>query len=201
MTRLMIASVLWTCLVMPAGSSASAAQFGPAGGSIAAARPSGQAGPAKDPANNTKSRLDPKGFVTKVSEGGAMEVEAGTLAATRASSAEVKAFARRMIDDHSKAGHELMLLAQQKGITVDSAAADKTSLTSLQQLSGAAFDRAYMDQMVANHEATIEIFKSQIEHGKDHAIRDWAEKTLPTVREHLDLAKKTREGLSGTSTR
>jgi putative membrane protein len=200
MNRLIVASVLLAWLGMPVGSSASA-QLAPAGGGAAPSpRPGGQAGQAKDPANNTKTRLDPKGFVAKVSLGGATEVEAGTVAATKASNADVKAFARRMVDDHSKAGHELMLLAREKGITVtDNTAAAKASLKSLEQLSGDAFDRAYMDQMVANHEATVEIFKSQIEHGKDQAIRDWAEKTLPTVREHLELAKKTRDRLTAAT--
>ena len=85
------------------------------------------------------------------------EVELGTLAKDKASSRDVKGFAQRMVDDHSKAGDELKAIAQRKNLTWPSALpADAVALKDrLSKLSGAAFDRAYIDAMVNGHREVL----------------------------------------------
>jgi putative membrane protein len=130
-------------------------------------------------------------FITKVAQGGRTEVELGQLALKQASSEDVKQFAQRMVDDHSKAGDELKDLAASKGVTLpaDVGKHNKSTMDKLAKLSGADFDREYMKHMVKAHNMTIEVFEKEVKSGKDAETKAWAEKTLPTVREHQTMAR------------
>jgi putative membrane protein len=132
-------------------------------------------------------------FMTKVAQGGKTEVELGQLALKQASSEDVKLFAQRMIDDHSKAGEELSTLAVSKGITLpaDLDKKHKEKLDKLAKFSGADFDREYMKQMVNDHNMNVTLFEKEAKDGKDAETKAWAEKSLPTLREHLTMARDT----------
>jgi putative membrane protein len=139
-------------------------------------------------------------FVTKAAKGGLAEVQLGQLAADKASSDQVKQFGQRMVSDHSKANDELKSLAQKKNITLptDLDPQDKATHDRLSKLSGAAFDRAYMQHMLADHRKDVNEFKRESTAGKDPDVKAWAEKTLPTLEEHLKLAQDTTKAV-GTS--
>ena len=141
-------------------------------------------------------------FVTKVAKGGMAEVELGKLAAEKASSDEVKKFGQRMADDHSKANDELKTLARSKNITLPSEIGpqEKALRDRLMKLSGPAFDQAYMKAMVSDHVKDVNEFKMESKSGKDPEVKAWAAKTLPTLEEHLALARST-SGAVGTSGR
>lgn len=132
-----------------------------------------------------------KSFVMKAAMGGMTEVELGQLALSQASSEDVKRFAQRMVDDHSKAGQELKQLAESKGMQVPAMLDNdhKKTKDKLSKLSGAAFDREYMSTMVKAHQKTVELMEGQSKNGKDMELKSWADKTLPTVREHLQMAR------------
>jgi putative membrane protein len=133
-------------------------------------------------------------FVTKTASAGMAEVEFGKIAVERASSEEVKKFARRMVDDHSKANDELKTLAQNKKITLPDAPDPhvKAMRDRLSKLSGASFDRAYMQMMIADHRKALNDFRLASKAAKDADVKGWAAKTLPTIEEHLKLAQTTR---------
>jgi putative membrane protein len=139
-------------------------------------------------------------FVTKAAQGGMAEVELGKLATEKASTDAVKQFGQRMVDDHSKANDELKTLAQSKNITLptDIGAKHKAVHDRLMKLSGAAFDQAYMKAMVSDHVEDVNEFKTESKSGKDAAVKAWAAKTLPTLEEHLKMARDTN-GAVGTS--
>ena len=141
-------------------------------------------------------------FVMKVAKGGMAEVELGKLAAEKASSDEVKKFGQRMADDHSKANDELKTLARSKNITLPSEIGpeEKALRDRLMKLSGPAFDQAYMKAMVSDHVKDVNEFKMESKSGKDPEVKAWATKTLPTLEEHLALARST-SGAVGTSGR
>ena len=142
-------------------------------------------------------------FVVNVAKDGMAEVELGKLATEKASRDDVKKFGQRMADDHSKANDELKSLAQTKGITLPSAvdAKDKAEHDRLAKLSGAPFDRAYMQHMVAGHRKAAAAFRTESKTGKDSDVKAWAAKTLPTIEEHLKMAQDTAKdvGAVGTS--
>lgn len=127
-------------------------------------------------------------FVMKAAEGGMMEVELGQLAASKAKNDDVKQLGQKMVDDHSKANEELKSLAQQKGITLptEPSAKAKQKKARLEKLSGDAFDRAYVQEMMKDHSKDIAEFEKEAKSGKDPEIKAWAEKTLPTLHQHRD---------------
>lgn len=139
-------------------------------------------------------------FIHEAAEGGMAEVELGRLAQEKASSAEVKSFGKRMVDDHSKANDELKSLAQSKKVTLpsDLDAKDKATRDRLSKLSGAAFDRAYMRTMLADHKKDVNEFRHESTSAKDPDVKSFAAKTLPTLEDHLKLAQDANKAV-GTS--
>jgi putative membrane protein len=130
-------------------------------------------------------------FVMKAAKGGKMEVELGRLAAKKGRNAAVKNFGRRMVTDHTRAGNKLKMLAAKKHITLPAEmdAEGQETMKSLSALSGSAFDRAYMDMMVSDHEKDIAEFEMESTGGTDADIKGFATKTLPTLKTHLRLAR------------
>lgn len=149
-------------------------------------------------ANRMKQSAD-QGFVTKAAEGGKAEVELGTLATQRASNEQVKQFGQRMIDDHSKANDELKSIVAGKAMSVPNAmdAKSRAVKTRLSKLTGAAFDRAYMEDMVKDHQEDIAEFQREADHGADPDIKAFAQKTLPTLQHHLQMAQDTLNAVKG----
>jgi len=150
------------------------------------------------------AKVSAKTFVDHAAEGGLAEVELGKLAADQATNADVKQFAHKMVDDHSKAGDELSGLASSKGIpapTTVTSPKGRATIDRLSKLSGPAFDRAYMQAMVADHDHDVNEFKSYVAHGDDAELKAWAEKTLPTLEEHQRLAKQTAANVGAVKNR
>jgi putative membrane protein len=139
-------------------------------------------------------------FVTKAAQGGMAEVELGKLAVEKAASDEVKKFGQRMVDDHSKAVEELKTLAQNKHITLPTAIDPReTALHDrLAKLSGPAFDRAYIQAMLADHRKVLNEFRMEAKMGKDGDVKGWAAKTLPMIEEHVKLVQNATRAV-GTS--
>jgi len=94
-----------------------------------------------------------KTFMTKAAQGGMAEVELGQLATQKGQSDDVKKFGQRMVDDHSKANDQLKSLASEKGVTLPTSldAKDRALKDRLSKMSGAQFDKAYMQAMVKDH--------------------------------------------------
>jgi putative membrane protein len=139
-------------------------------------------------------------FVMNTNWVGIAEIELGKLASEKAMSADVKSFGQRMATDHGKAGDELKTLAQGKGITLptDMDAKHKAVRDRLMKLSGEAFDHAYIAEMVNGHRQAVAAFRTEAKSGKDPDIKAWAEKTLPTIQDHLKVAQSLNKPV-GTS--
>jgi putative membrane protein len=130
-------------------------------------------------------------FIRKAAEGGKAEVELGKLAQEKAASPEVKQFGERMVNDHSKANDQLKEVAQKEGVTLPTKldAKDAATKARLEKLSGEAFDRAYMKDMVADHAKDVREFKNEAKNGKDPDVKNFAAQTAPTLENHLKEAK------------
>jgi len=130
-------------------------------------------------------------FIRKAAEGGKAEVELGKLAQEKAASPEVKQFGERMVNDHSKANDQLKEVAQKEGVTLPTKldAKDAATKARLEKLSGEAFDRAYIKDMVADHTKDVREFKNEAKNGKDPDVKNFAAQTAPTLEDHLKEAK------------
>jgi putative membrane protein len=145
-------------------------------------------------------------FVMEAAMGGMAEVELGRLATERGASDAVKQFGQRMVDDHSRANSELMQLVSGKGLTPPTVldAKHQALVTRMSALSGAAFDSAYAKEMVKDHTKTIALFQREVSRGTDVDLKAFAQKTLPALQEHLQMARALPNGkgsMSGNTNR
>lgn len=153
-------------------------------------------------------------FVEDLSVASMAEVELGNLAKARGTSRDVKQFADMMAADHSKAGNELRQIAQRHGIAQPSQMDEKHRdlKTKLSAMRGAEFDREYMNAMVQGHQDVIDRLQTRTEEHRfgddtgtvepepndnsvEASLNLWAARALPTVRHHLDEAKRIDEAL------
>ena len=103
-------------------------------------------------------------FVAKATEAGAVEVAVGKLALEKATSPAVKAFATRMVADHGQANEELTRLAAEQSIKVsDASSAVSKATAKLSPLTGAQFDREYMEMQVAAHQNAVVLFEHEVQ--------------------------------------
>jgi putative membrane protein len=136
-------------------------------------------------------------FADKAAQGGMAEVKLGQLAKDKASSQAVKDFGQKMIDDHTKANDDLKGVAAKEGVTLPTSldARDQATYDRLSKLSGTAFDKAYMRDMVADHRTDVNEFRRESDHGTNPGLKAFAARTLPTLEEHLKLAESTETNL------
>jgi putative membrane protein len=137
--------------------------------------------------------LDSDEFLAKAMRDGMWQIQASHLALQKSSDPDVKKFAARMIDDHSKIDHEIVELAKTAGarlpeeITGD----QKIKFDDMSKLIGHEFDKRFMQYNVDDHEDYVKIFSEQAEKGSDVGVKAFASRNLPTLKEHLQFAKGT----------
>lgn len=155
---------------------------------------------AKSTANGGVPTAD-RHFMDKAAQGGMAEVELAQLAEQNASNPAVKSFAQRMVTDHSKANDELKQLAAQEGVSLPTSldAKDQATKARLEKLHGAAFDKAYMHDMVMDHKKDVAEFKHEETAAHTPSLRDWAKQTTPTLESHLQEAEKVAPQVGATS--
>jgi putative membrane protein len=136
-------------------------------------------------------------FMEEAALGGLMEVELGKYAQQNAVNPRVRNFGAMMVKDHSKANDELKALAAKKNILFPTALdeAHLRKLNNLKEKKGADFDKAYMDEMLDDHQKDTDKFKRHAEDGMDPDIRTFASKTLPVLLMHQDSARTINDAL------
>lgn len=132
-------------------------------------------------------------FVKKAAAAGMAEVEMGKLGSQKATNADVKAFAKRMVADHTKANKELAAAAQAKGLEVPSSP-DMMHKAMMKKFEGQSadkdFDHDFMQQMVKDHKAVVELFGTAAsDENLDPDLRALAKKTLPVLQQHMKDAQ------------
>jgi putative membrane protein len=129
-------------------------------------------------------------FVVQASTAQLAQVHLGKLAARQSPSADVRQFAQRLVDEGTRLGKELGDLASRnKWDLAAGVDGDHNTLAGrLAGLTGEAFDREYLNSVVKDSEKLITLFETQARNGKDAALREWAGKTLPSLRGHLKVA-------------
>jgi putative membrane protein len=95
----------------------------------------------------------------------------------------------------------LQSVAQQKGITppADIDSHDKSMKDKLSKLQGAEFDKAYMQNMVKDHEKDVAEFRKEAQNAKDPDVKAFAQKTLPILEQHLQMARTVASQVGASS--
>jgi putative membrane protein len=147
------------------------------------------------PGAATTTTVD-QGFVEDMITNSSKEIEVSQLAQQRAANAQVKAFAQEVAKDHQEASQTLRQVATQQRVQVTP---DTDAITDareeLTDLSGAEFDRAYIDMMVEDHQSAVSEVEEKATDSANPEVQQWATRTLPTLREHLDRARQLQETL------
>jgi putative membrane protein len=141
---------------------------------------------------------DDTDFVKKAAKGNLAEIELGHLAVRKGASPEVKSFGNRMIRDHSKANHELSILAASKGVDVPKSISlgEDVSVAHLKMLSGKSFDEAYIKMMVDDHKEDVAAFQKAADYSQDPDVKAFAAKILPTLQSHLTKIEQIQSDTS-----
>lgn len=132
---------------------------------------------------------------------GMLEVEAARLAESRAQTEPVRQFARMMAEHHARANEELAALAERKHVELPASLDDEAQdeLEGLRDEIGRDFDEEYLDLMIDEHQRVIRQLEREAKRkGNDADIQQWASQTLPTLRSHLDEAKRTEDSIDET---
>jgi putative membrane protein len=130
-------------------------------------------------------------FARQACQTGVAEVEIGRLAMQNTRNSAIRRFARTLSRDHARAEQELAALFERKGISPEAELAHdfQGSLQRLAGLKGGAFDAAFKEQVIADHENAIALFERQAGEGADADLRAFAQKRLPQLREHMETAR------------
>jgi putative membrane protein len=143
-----------------------------------------------------KALLD-NDFLAKAMTSGHAEMLYSELADKHAANDKVKAFARQVIKDHKDMESNLAKAAADNKLAVVAGTEKevKDEVKRLSNLQGAAFDKAYMQRMIDDHESAAQMFEMQTKSGKDAKLTDFAKGTLPKIRDHLTEAKSIAKEL------
>ena len=128
-------------------------------------------------------------FLQNAAKGGMMEVHMGQLGLERGGSPAVKALSQHLVNDHNAANKELTALAKQKGVSLPGDDARMAASISFASKSGGEFDKAFASAAVEDHQKDIAEFEKEASSGTDPDLKNWASKTLPTLRAHLAEAQ------------
>lgn len=143
-------------------------------------------------------------FLEQAAQNGHAELSASRLALTKSRNEQVRSFAQRMVDDHTKANEELKALATSKNYQppTEPSMLQKGKEMLISGLSDDSFDRRYISQMgVEAHEDNIELFDRASRDAQDVDVKAFATKALPQLRTHLEAARSLKTTLDASQTR
>jgi putative membrane protein len=138
--------------------------------------------------------MTPQEFVTTASIANKFEIDTSKLALQKSQRSDVKEFAQKMIDDHTAAGEKM------KEAIADSSSkptpADKLDTKhqalydKLDKAPSVAFDKEYVTAQEDAHKDAVKLFGNYSKNGSDPSIKDFAAKTLPTLKMHKEHVDK-----------
>jgi putative membrane protein len=141
---------------------------------------------------NTAIGIAPKtpDFVQEAATSDMFEIESSKLANSR-TSGEVKAFAGKMVTDHTQTSEELRAKAQAANVPLPTAMDNKHQkmLDKLRGLTGKDFTRQYVKDQVSGHKEAVSLFQRYSSGGDNAGLKEWATSTLPTLQTHLQMAQ------------
>jgi putative membrane protein len=133
-------------------------------------------------------------FAQKVAMSDMYEVEAGKIANQKGQSPQVKGFGQMMVEAHSKTTEDLKSIIANEKLKVDLPtkfdSKHQKLIDDLAAASDADFDKTYAKQQVDGHEDAVKLFESYAKDGDNASLKQFAQKMLPVIQDHLTEAKK-----------
>ena len=140
-------------------------------------------------------------FIAEAAQDGRAEIELAQTATTKASNPAVKRLAQKLVTDHTKLNHQLESLPQasQAMQSAGVPAEKQAAVDRLSQLSGKEFDRAFVEQLVQDHESAVSLFKEAASSAQSPEVKQFASRALPVLQQHLEAAKSLENRLSAST--
>jgi len=135
-------------------------------------------------------------FIAAAAASDMYEIEAGKLAAEKGSTQAIKDFGAMLQTDHKSSTAQLKAAVADTTTTMPVAemtAEQKDMIDALKAASGAAFDKAFLDQQVTAHGKALDMLNAYAAGGTDDPIKQFATKVTPVVQGHLDKAKSLQQ--------
>jgi putative membrane protein len=130
-------------------------------------------------------------FARNACESSWMQAQLGGIAAANTKTKEIRAFAKQLAHDHARAEKELSAIFSRRQLPPDPELDlnIEQSLNHLARLKGGAFDQAFKNEVISEHEAGIAVFQREATEGTDPDLRAFAQKHLPELERHLQIAR------------
>jgi len=133
-------------------------------------------------------------FVKEAAMSDMFEIQSSQLAEQKASDAGTKSFAQKMVADHTKTSSEVKSMVSSgklKGVELptDMSSSQKSMLDNLKGLIGADFTKQYHSDQVSGHKDAVSLFERYGKGGDNPDLKQWVNKTLPTLQTHLKMAQ------------
>lgn len=139
-----------------------------------------------------------KAFVNAVIRSGMGEIEAGKLASEKSRDTAIQSYAKLLITQHQQLTKDMKDIVAERRVQIpeslDDAHTDK--LNRLRSKSGKEFESAFLQQMIEDHTTSLTLFDQAGAHAKDVHIQSFANKNIPIIRNHLQIAKKLSNKLN-----
>ncbi len=150
--------------------------------------------------NGQLTPLSTPEFVRNAAIGGMFEVQSSQLALKKNGDQDVHRFAERMIHDHEQANEKLKSLASGQTIPSSLDAPHQQMLQQLQSENGSNFVDAFKQAQVSAHRQTIDLFQNYAQNGDNPQLKQFAQQTLPTLQQHLQMAEQITIAGNGNQT-
>jgi putative membrane protein len=140
---------------------------------------------------------DDKKFLATASQSDVNEIALSKVAVEKASNPAVKAFAQKMVAEHTKMSASMKPFADEWGVTPPAGVDDdhQKELDKLNGLSGADFDKEYIDQMVTDHAKALRAFASEVKVATDAKFKAAVLKGKTMVAAHKNMAYDLKKKL------
>lgn len=151
---------------------------------------------------NTTSSMNDRRFAREAALANRENIDLGNLATQNAYDYRVKELGKRMVQDATRLNDELTGIAMNDGLMLPTALEPRQQavVNQLANLSGPRFDREYLREMIMSHERAVNQFRSETLNGSNPDLKQWASASLPTVEDHLRIAKEDRAAIDAAQT-
>ena len=140
----------------------------------------------------TVGQMSTDAFVTNAAISDMYEIEAGQIAQKKGQSADVKAFGKMMVSDHTAMSNEMKPLITAAGKTAPAGLDERRKglIDNLNAASAAEFDNVYLSQQEAAHSEALTLMQGYADNGDDAGLKGAAAKAVPKIQAHLDRVKQ-----------
>jgi putative membrane protein len=147
--------------------------------------------------NNNKMVVDEaaSSFLVRVADAGMTEVRITSITMKKAAHQPVKDFATMLNKEHSDLNDQVKDLADQKNVVLPQNISEEKQkeIDMLDNSEGKEHDKTFINMMISKHQSSIEMFEKAVQEVADYDIKTFAEKTLPTLKSHLEAAKSLQK--------